>query len=443
MQLAVDRGWQRLPHVGYCRAQYDASTATVNIDCFKRGVQPALLSAKFRGALGGAENWPPSYPPTWYMPLTGQRHRIALQVPLGVDRSTVTLTAYEARAHFDRRVAAAGVLGGPIAQCPLPPAVPPSTTQSQSIWRDSSPHRVTFVGVDEGVRLEVLDWGGSGRPLVYLAGLGDSAHAFDDLGPKLAQRYHVYAISRRGHGASTVAEAGYTVPRLTEDVVRVLDALELAAPVMVGTSIAGEELSELGAKHGSRVAGLVYLDAAFDRTLDASPEFRAAERLLPPPPPAQPHELESYAGFVEYMDRLDAARYSEGAVVSMFELGPDGRIAGRRIDPRVPAAIMDAVQKPDYTAFHVPAVAIYALPRDADDLWRPWYDRADPALTRAVEANYELTVGAKRAMERAFEAGVAGGRTAEILGARHHVVLSNPADVIAQIDAFIAGLPAH
>ena len=37
-------------------------------------------------------------------------------------------------------------------------------------WRDPSPHRIQFVTVDEGVRLEVLDWGGTGRPVVLLAG---------------------------------------------------------------------------------------------------------------------------------------------------------------------------------------------------------------------------------------------------------------------------------
>ncbi len=30
---------------------------------------------------------------------------------------------------------------------------------------DTSPHKVQIVTVDKGVRLEVLDWGGKGRPL--------------------------------------------------------------------------------------------------------------------------------------------------------------------------------------------------------------------------------------------------------------------------------------
>ena len=51
--------------------------------------------------------------------------------------------------------------------------------------QDKSSHTVRYVTVDTNVRLEVLDWGGSGRPIVMLAGLGDTAHAFDDFVPKL------------------------------------------------------------------------------------------------------------------------------------------------------------------------------------------------------------------------------------------------------------------
>ena len=45
-------------------------------------------------------------------------------------------------------------------------------------WRDPSKHRVDFVTVEDGVRLEVLDWGGSGRTVVLLAGSGNTAHIF-------------------------------------------------------------------------------------------------------------------------------------------------------------------------------------------------------------------------------------------------------------------------
>ena len=57
--------------------------------------------------------------------------------------------------------------------------------QTSGSWRDPSPHQLRWVTVEPGVRLEVLDWGGSGRPLVLLAGLGMTAHVFDGFAEKL------------------------------------------------------------------------------------------------------------------------------------------------------------------------------------------------------------------------------------------------------------------
>ena len=71
------------------------------------------------------------------------------------------------------------------------------SAQQSTGWRDPSPHKLQFVTVDENVRLEVLDWGGSGRPIVFLSGLGGTAHVFDEFAPKLATDYHVYGITRR------------------------------------------------------------------------------------------------------------------------------------------------------------------------------------------------------------------------------------------------------
>ncbi len=117
--------------------------------------------------------------------------------------------------------------------------------------------------VDEGVRLEVLDWGGEGRPLVLLAGLGNTAHVFGELAAELTGLGHVYGVTRRGFGGSTRAESGYGVERLGEDVVAVLDALGIDAPVLVGHSIAGQEISYIASRWPDRIAGAVYLDAAY------------------------------------------------------------------------------------------------------------------------------------------------------------------------------------
>ncbi|UFH57788.1 alpha/beta fold hydrolase [Spirosoma sp. KNUC1025] len=48
-----------------------------------------------------------------------------------------------------------------------------------------SGHQTRLVSVADSVTLEVLDWGGEGQALVFLAGLGNTAHVFDEFAPNL------------------------------------------------------------------------------------------------------------------------------------------------------------------------------------------------------------------------------------------------------------------
>ena len=102
--------------------------------------------------------------------------------------------------------------------------VTPGYSQVSASWRDSSSHGVRFVTVEKGVRLEVLEWGGAGRPVVFLAGGGNTAHVFDESAPKLASNHHVYGITRRGFGASGFSNSANPIDRLRDDVLAVLDA---------------------------------------------------------------------------------------------------------------------------------------------------------------------------------------------------------------------------
>ena len=97
-----------------------------------------------------------------------------------------------------------------------------------------------LVRVQPDVALEVVDFGGTGRPLVLLAGLGATAHVFTRFAAKLTPDYRVYGITRRGFGLSSAPRSGYTAERLGADVVAVIDALKLEKPVLVGHSMAGE-----------------------------------------------------------------------------------------------------------------------------------------------------------------------------------------------------------
>ena len=154
----------------------------------------------------------------------------------------------------------------------------------QTAWQlDSSPHKVRFVTVGHDVSLEVLDWGGKGRPMVLLTGMGNSAHVYDQFAPKLvADSYHVLAITRRGFGASSAPADGYSADRLGDDVLEVLDA-QISRPIVAGHSIAGEELSSIGTRHPEKVAALIYLDAGYGYAL-----YSGGDRRFDPAKVRQP-----------------------------------------------------------------------------------------------------------------------------------------------------------
>ena len=78
---------------------------------------------------------------------------------------------------------------------------------------DSSAHWVQFVTVDQGVQLEVLDWGGSGRPLIFLAGAGDTAHRFDGFAPQFTA--HIMSMESRAEDLGHPAN-----PRLLTAIIR-------------------------------------------------------------------------------------------------------------------------------------------------------------------------------------------------------------------------------
>jgi len=133
-------------------------------------------------------------------------------------------------------------------------------SQKSAVSIDTYPQQ-QFVIVAPDVKLEVLDWGGSGRNLVLLPGGGNTAHVYASLAPKLAKQFHVFGITGRGSGQSSAPPNGYTARQYGEDIVAVLDALHITNPVLIGHSIAGEEMSAVAKYHPGRASALIYLDA--------------------------------------------------------------------------------------------------------------------------------------------------------------------------------------
>jgi pimeloyl-ACP methyl ester carboxylesterase len=291
--------------------------------------------------------------------------------------------------------------------------------------------------VDKNVRLEVLDWGGSGRPVVLLAGGGDTAHVFDDFAPKLAASYHVYGITRRGFGASGFSASDYGADRLGDDALAVLDSLKLRRAVLVGHSIAGEELSSVATRHPERVAGLVYLEAGYPFAFDngQGPTFKQFQDISgPQPPPPGESDLASFSALQKYYMRVLGFTYPEAELRQQWNCTPDGRVGKRREFPGG-ATILAGMKK--YAGIPVPALVIFASPH-AQGTWVD--NNTDPKVREAAEAYSAALEALTERQAKAFENGVPSARVVKLPGAHHYVYLSNEADVLREMRAFLAGL---
>ena len=314
----------------------------------------------------------------------------------------------------------------------------------ETAWAtDPSPHSVQMVEVEKDVKLEVLDWGGTGRPVILLAGLGSSAHDFDTFAPKLTPAYHVYGITRRGYGKSSVPAPGcdtYSSDRLGDDVLAVIDALKIEKPVLAGHSIGGEELSSVGTRHPERVAGLVYLDAGYgyayfnDHAVhgDGMVDVAALRSEL--------HDLTAPMGTKERRQRLAhlldtslprVERDLGDARKSMQAMPEDGPGQPDSPQARVGAAVLNGVHV--YGAVKCPVLAIFAYPHAMP----PGPPGVDEATRKKMFAELEARTGEQ---VDAFEAANAQARVVRIAQADHFVFRSNEAEVLKEMNAFLSGL---
>ena len=148
-------------------------------------------------------------------------------------------------------------------------------------WVDRSPHTERFVKVN-GVSLEYLDWGGHGEALVFLAGLGNTAHIFDNLAPQFTNHFHVLGLTRRGYGQSDKPPTGYDINTLMEDIHQFLDGLGIKRVILVGHSFAGIELTRFAELYPDGVDKLVYLECAYSFDQPGTVEvFSRMESLTP------------------------------------------------------------------------------------------------------------------------------------------------------------------
>jgi non-heme chloroperoxidase len=295
---------------------------------------------------------------------------------------------------------------------------------------DTSGHKASFVTVEPGVHLEVLDWGGTGEALVLLTGLGDNAHVFDEFAYQFTDRFHVIGITRRGFGRSSQPAHGYDVDTRARDDIAVLDTLNIRQAIFVGHSVAGTELNKLGAAYPDRVKKLVYLDA-----LDLGSGGWA---MLPQPPPAPADtagDLESVHRLAAAAARADGYRKPLAAVCNMIRTDPSGRVVGAVTPPDISGRILAGLQPAEYDRIRAPALGIFN--RITPQYRMPYYRDLDPATQAEFNRSIQpLATWVGGAIQR-FRSGVRNARVVELQDANHYVFIVDEALVVREMRKFL------
>ena len=293
-----------------------------------------------------------------------------------------------------------------------------------------------FVVVN-GARLEYLDWGGNGPPLVFLAGLGSTAHVFNDLAPEFTSRYHCVGLTRRGFGQSEQTAGGYEIDILVEDIVAFGRRLDLRDITLVGHSYGGTEAVRAAELHPELIRRVVLLDTAYDPIPSAAPsaESKLVEAVTQMSQADRSSSLDSYRN---YGKRLMGNLWSDALEADLHEtvvVASDGSVKGR-----TPSWISSVIASERAlgkwpTKIPCPALLIFAQHSWTDLLRGLHLD--DATSTEIIKAGAELQA-ARRSQIEAFRRDSRLARIVELENTEHHCFIQRPERVVAEMRKFFA-----
>jgi len=191
------------------------------------------------------------------------------------------------------------------------------------------PVRDEFIVAGE-IAFHYVKWGEQGSPIVCVHGLTANASFFQALADKLARDHQLFAYDLRGRGDSDKPEHGYSVPIHAADLARLIDALGLERPIVIGHSLGALIALYFAAHYPEKLSKLVLVDAGAPlpwNTLEEQPAWLKAStgRLGITVPSFEEYtqrlKLSPFLGpyWNEYVDlyfERDVRRNSDGSVIS-------------------------------------------------------------------------------------------------------------------------------
>ena len=308
---------------------------------------------------------------------------------------------------------------------------------------DTSQYKSNFVNVN-GIRLHYLDWGGNVPVLLFLTGLGNSAYIYGEFAPRFNDKFHVIALTRRGHGDSDYPETGYDADTLTEDVRQFMDSLEIDKAVFVGHSMSYVELCHFAALHPERVLKLVFLDAAIDRT---SPIFKTMVEKNPLRNIEIPGVNDDHYSIEDYVASIKKNYPSLAAVwcdvmyedlLHVVKKNSEGKIVDKMSDS-IGQAVNTTLNsyQPEDSKIQAPVLSIYAI-NSSDYYLSPDYMTHEQKVL-VIEYFDRIRPPLQRELMEQFRRSVPHARIVEIPNGHHYCFIKHDELVFDEMRKFLLG----
>jgi len=255
-----------------------------------------------------------------------------------------------------------------LAWCAICAAAPASNGRDQRAANaaiDPFPHQSEFAAVN-GIKLNYLDWGGTGPPIVMIHGIADDPHIFDDVAARLHDRFRIVAYARRGHGQSDSPAGPYDAAALVEDLRQLTDRLKIGRASLVGWSLGGNEISDFAGRYPDRVDKLIYLESGYDWSEAKFADAFTNMLGVTSPTPADLKSLDTLRTWFRTSwlgTRTPGSPGLEAYLRDFARVKPDGTVTVVPTDAVIGAIVATVHVWPrDYTKIKAPALVLYTEP---------------------------------------------------------------------------------
>jgi pimeloyl-ACP methyl ester carboxylesterase len=154
---------------------------------------------------------------------------------------------------------------------------------------------------------------GAATAIVLVHGLGGSSYSWwAQLAACEEHGHRVIAYDQRGAGLSSKPSGPYSVELWARDLMRVIDALEVERPILVGHSVGCMTSEWAGVELGERVAGLMTIGGALQWRPEAGPVFEERVRL------ARAGRMDEIAATVVGTGLSEARRRQDPVLTGLF-----------------------------------------------------------------------------------------------------------------------------